>query len=136
MRLLLLEVKVYQGIDDELVDDISDGGTAQGLAESLQNLSAGRVDVWIVDDGESGACCVAGDQREVGRQMTVVISGDDGAGASIDESLEEGVAPAHDVVAGVLMKRGANKDSLKMPSETPRATAAPKRLPKAVLFVP
>ena len=79
MLLLLLDVQVDQCIDDELVDDEAECGTANRSAEGLCHLAEGSVLRWIVGNGEGGACGVAGEEREVGGRMATVGAGDNRA---------------------------------------------------------
>jgi len=104
LPLLLLEVKVYQGIDEELVDDPTQRGTAKRAAKGLSHLAESSVFCREVGHGEGGACSVAGKESKVWRGMAAVSARDDAAGACINEPLQEGVARAHDVVSGVFMK--------------------------------
>src|SRR5438552_448777 len=116
LLLLLLNVKLYQRIDDELVDNKTERGTAKRAAEGGRHLAEGCVFCRVVRDGKGGACGVAGDEREVGCLMATVGAGDDRACTGVDEPLEEGVTRAHDVVARVFVKergeQGVAEDAL------------------------
>src|SRR5580698_7989235 len=109
LGLLLFDVKIDQHVDDELIDDITEGGAAKGGAEGREDLCGGGVDAWKVEDRESGPCAVAGDQREVWGGFAAVSTGDDGAGAGVDEPLEEGVTGTHDVITRVFVEDGGEQ---------------------------
>ena len=95
---------VYEGIDDELIDNEPKRGTTKRSAKGLRHFFESGVLCGVVDRGEGSAGTVSGKERKVWREMAAVSSGDDGTGGRINEPLQEGVARAHDVVSGVLMK--------------------------------
>ena len=104
MPLLPLEVKVYQGIDEELVDNEPDRGTDERCAKGLSHLTSSGVLRWIVDLSKGSAAGVSGKESIVWYGTAAVTATNDGTGGRIDEPLQERVARSHDVVSGVLMK--------------------------------
>ena len=101
---LLLDVKVYQSIDHELVDNETQRGTAKGAAEGLSHSAESGILRRVVGHGEGRAGGVSGKESKVWRGMAAVSAGDENTSARINEPLQEGVARAHDVVSGVFMK--------------------------------
>jgi hypothetical protein len=102
-------VKVDEGVDEELIDDITEGRAAQGGTEAGEDLCGGGIDAWIVEDREGGTRGVARDQGEVGDSFAAVGTGDDAAGAGVEDPLEEGVTGTHDVITRVLMIYGSEE---------------------------
>src|SRR5438270_1274929 len=109
LLLPLLDVKFDQCIDDELVDDEADRGTANGTAEGFGYFLEGGVLRWIVGNREGGAGGVAGEEGEVRCVMAAVGAGDDGARGGVDGSLKNGMTPAHHVVTRVFVKQGGEE---------------------------
>ena len=107
--MLLFNVEADEGVDEELIDDITEGRAAQGGTEAGEDLCGGGIDAWIVEDREGGTRGVARDQGEVGDSFAAVGTRDDGAGAGVEYPLEEGVTGTHDVVARILMIYGSEE---------------------------
>ena len=63
--MLLLEVKLYQGIDDELVGNETQRGTAKGAAEGLSHFAESGVHCRVVGHGEGRAGGVSGKESKV-----------------------------------------------------------------------
>ena len=82
LLLLLLEVKVYQGIDDELVDNETERGTAERGAKGPSHLAESGVLCRVVGHGEGSAGGVSGKESKVWRGMAAVCAGDDATGAA------------------------------------------------------
>src|SRR5271170_6757804 len=97
LRLLpLLEVKVCQSIDDELVDNETQRGTAKRAAEAPSHSAESGVLRRVVGQGEGRASGVSGKERKVWRGMAAVCAGDEDTSARINDPLQVGVARAHD----------------------------------------
>ena len=104
LLLPLLEVKIYQGIDDELVDNEAQRGTAKRAGEGLCHSAEVGILCRVVGHREGRAGGVSGNESKVWRRMAAVSPGNEDTSARINEPLQEGVARAHDVVSGVFMK--------------------------------
>jgi len=97
-------VKAHEGIDEELVDSEPERGTGERGAKCPSHLAESGVLCRVVGHGECGAGGVPGKESIVWHGMSAVSAANDGTGGGVDESLQEGMAPAHDVVSGVFMK--------------------------------
>ena len=101
---LPLEVKVYEGIDDELVDNETERGTDERGAKGSSHLAGGGVLCWVVDYGEGGAGSVSGKESVVWNGTAAVRSADERTAGCVNEPFEEGMTGSHDIVSGVFMK--------------------------------
>ena len=104
LGLFLLQVKVYEGIDEELVDNEPERGTGERGAKGPSHLAKSGVLCRVVDHGEGSAGGVSGKESIVWHGTAAVSAGDDATGTRINEPPKEGMSWTHDVVSGVFMK--------------------------------
>src|SRR5271170_2227137 len=97
-------MKMYEGIDDELVDNEPERRTDERSAKGPSHLAGGGVPCRVVEHGEGCAGGVSGKESIVWDGTAAVSAADEGSGGRINEPLREGMARPHDVVSGVLMK--------------------------------
>ena len=70
---LLLEVKVYQGIDEELVDNEPERGTGKGGAKGPSYLAESGVLCRVVGHGEGRASGVSGKESKFGTEWPLSV---------------------------------------------------------------
>ena len=83
---------MYEGIDDEFVDNEPERRTDERSAKGPTHLAGSGVPCRVVEHCEGSAAGVSGKESIVWNGTAAIGAADDGSGGCVNEPLQEGMA--------------------------------------------